>query len=756
MAVSTEKLGLEIALEGWQQFKSQMGEADKEVHGLGKAWEGLSGVAGTAASALGTVASVGLAAVAAGALAAVSGVTALAIEIGKLTLAAAPLEGIGKAFEVMSEDAGLALSDLHGASEGTISDFELMRLANVALTGAGGDLSQEFGQHLPDLLRIARSAARATGQDVGFLFQSLVTGIKRTSPMLIDNTGLQLKLGKANQTLADNLGKSVEELTSEEQQIAILNATLAAGQNMVDAFGGGSLTAAERLAQMQANVQNLKDQIGVAFLPVLNALLEPLNEIASAVGPLFIEWANNLSTALLPLVNAVLEFAKGVGLFLTEGDAFNDFFANLAQQFPELAPLLGSFMNLLDRLSGWWDEHGDEITAAVDTMFGAMSEDMMTLLSEEILPFLIQKLDEFSLWWDEHGDEIAQAIEDLATKHIPNLWSSFLNFWQIVEPILSGLANVFMLTVQLIAQIIEGDWDSVWRTAVGILAECINAMLLAIEGFFNWIAKEIMGTTMADIRQQWQDNWDMAAIILQTWVNDTGVAIASFFADLIYNFDTYWAQAQKIVADFTNDALMLIVNLFKAIYKEINDALGRFKDKITGFVNDVLLKLTEFHDYIREYVIQVIKELAEKIEDKLFGVFKVLLETWLIPIRSAFGAIRNAIKSVIEWIGRMVDVLGDIQIPSALLPGSPTPFEMGLRGIRKELDSLARMQLPAFKAALDMGAIDPVGIAAAGSRGNGRSSVMNVTNNFNLTTQSTTRPGGLAAEFDAMAFMGAR
>ena len=210
MAVS--QAALEIILQARD-------EATKTIENAGGALSSLGGIAGSIATgglAVAAGAVVGLGTAAAGA----------AASVADLAINAAPLEGIGDAFEAMSSRVGLSLDEMREAAKETIPDFELMRMANVALTGAGDDLASQFGEELPQLLEIARATAKSTGQDVGFMFESLVTGIKRTSPMLIDNTGLQLKLGEANQALADQLGKPVKELTAEEQQIALLNATL--------------------------------------------------------------------------------------------------------------------------------------------------------------------------------------------------------------------------------------------------------------------------------------------------------------------------------------------------------------------------------------------------------------------------------------------------------------------------------------------------------------------------------------------------
>ena len=56
--------------------------------------------------------------------------------------------------------------------------------------------------------------------------------------------------------------------------------------------------------------------------------------------------------------------------------------------------------------------------------------------------------------------------------------------------------------------------------------------------------------------------------------------------------------------------------------------------------------------------------------------------------RFQFGQIKKAIDSVRNAVKRLRDTLSNLKLPSWLTPGSPTPLEMGLRGINKELGNI--------------------------------------------------------------------
>ncbi len=71
-------------------------------------------------------------------------------------------------------------------------------------------------------------------------------------------------------------------------------------------------------------------------------------------------------------------------------------------------------------------------------------------------------------------------------------------------------------------------------------------------------------------------------------------------------------------------------------------------------------------------------------------------------LKGAFDGISTAIGTVIGWIDTMIEKFSNIQLPSWLTPGSPTPFELGLRGINDAMSSLNSSSLPDFNANLDI------------------------------------------------------
>lgn len=134
-------------------------------------------------------------------------------EMAKL---AGEAEGVKAAFDRLPESAKL-MNDLKDATSGTVSELDLMK-RTVQAANFGISL-----QALPDLLKFAAIRAQQTGQSVDYLVDSIITGIGRKSPLILDNLGIsavRLKEQFNGASLeAQNIGdvaQAVGRIASEE------------------------------------------------------------------------------------------------------------------------------------------------------------------------------------------------------------------------------------------------------------------------------------------------------------------------------------------------------------------------------------------------------------------------------------------------------------------------------------------------------------------------------------------------------------
>jgi hypothetical protein len=151
----------------------------------------------------------------------------------------------------MGRDAEQEFARIKAASAGLIPDNTLVEATNRAMS-LGIPI-----QHLGALIEISRAKARDMGISMTYAFDSLVTGIGRASPLMIDNLGISLKIGEANAAYARSIHKTVDQLTEQDRKMAVLNATIEAGTEALGRHNLEILTQAEKYQAFKVQGQNI-------------------------------------------------------------------------------------------------------------------------------------------------------------------------------------------------------------------------------------------------------------------------------------------------------------------------------------------------------------------------------------------------------------------------------------------------------------------------------------------------------------------
>ena len=171
-------------------------------------------------------------------------------QIGQFAIETAKLAGQADAVRVAFErlpEATKLMSQLKQATSNTVSEFDLMKAA-VKASNFQIELSQ-----LPKLLQFATLRAQQTGQSVDYLVESIIMGIGRKSPMILDNLGISLVRLREKLKGVGTESASVAQMTEVVGQIA--NEDL---QNM----SGFATNAATKIEQIAAAYTDLKVSIG--------------------------------------------------------------------------------------------------------------------------------------------------------------------------------------------------------------------------------------------------------------------------------------------------------------------------------------------------------------------------------------------------------------------------------------------------------------------------------------------------------------
>jgi len=168
-------------------------------------------------------------------------------------------------------------------------------------------VGKDFAVQLPEAMGMLSKVAAATGEDIGFLLDSLVVGVGRLSPMILDNLGIQVSLAEATERAAEMFGVEADELTKAQQQAGMMSVVLEKLRENTAAMPDVADTAAGRWAALRAQFIDLRDEIGLALLPALNAILTTLIPLVEQYAPLLAAQVARLGETVAAFVPQALD-----------------------------------------------------------------------------------------------------------------------------------------------------------------------------------------------------------------------------------------------------------------------------------------------------------------------------------------------------------------------------------------------------------------------------------------------------------------
>lgn len=287
--------------------------------------------------------------------AAAGGVAALAGTMATATMKASSLEGIQNTFYDLAD--GAKLAEMQSASLNMVLDADLMETYNRAAIA----VSKSFADDLPNAMQHMGKIVGATGEDMGYLLESYQFGIARLSPMILDNLGIQVNLAEANEAYAESIGVAVDELSKEEEQLALTQQVQELLAEKTADMGDHSDSAAVKLAQLKTMAGNLFVELGQVGLPVLTELVRPLVDLAQTYGPQASEVLERLTGVMTMVVGELQAGVDPLTVFsyvLEELGVPPDVIAT----FQKIAGAVGDFIG---KASSFAQEHGPAIQGAL-------------------------------------------------------------------------------------------------------------------------------------------------------------------------------------------------------------------------------------------------------------------------------------------------------------------------------------------------------------------------------------------------------
>lgn len=263
-------------------------------------------------------------------------------------------EGIRTAYLKLD---GTKLDDLRKSVQGTVSDMELMRNTVVAAT-----LGLEASR-MPELFAFAAKRANETGESVQFLVDSIVKGIGRKSPLILDNLGISAI------ALKEALGGvSMEAASVADVTDAVAKIARQATGDITD-LGNAELTSAQISQQFNAELDNLKVAFGNMANEVVNKATPSLTEFTKRL-TFLIDNKDIIFSVILGLghVPQISEAEKQTKSLQGAWDIFKDTLKDTPdiESIVVADPIISLMANIKELTSGPLKEYNDFIKEQVD------------------------------------------------------------------------------------------------------------------------------------------------------------------------------------------------------------------------------------------------------------------------------------------------------------------------------------------------------------------------------------------------------
>lgn len=585
--------------------------------------------------------------------AALAGVGALAGGMGAVGAA-------GLSMNKQMEDVSARLNAFTKDADKSAEILEMIRVRAAKTPFAFNEMADAAAGLLP--------AAKASGQELEFLI-SQAEILAASNPA----EGLSGAAFALREAVSGDFTSIIERFNLPRQYINQLKEEGVPAMEIVsramqevgfdaDLVGNLAETAGGRWSTFLDTLQNLAATITQPIFDIFSGGLAVVNQWLSDNEPLLTSFAQTIATTLASGIQSASAILNGlIDIFIRGEEPLGDW-------------------------SSWWEE-----LAAV--FGGPMADNIMSVV--DVFYYFNENLKEgmgplnafIEAIWDIAPQPVLDALVSLRDTILP-LITSFVS-WQdvlvalgvvvasIVLPALWGIvtaaAPVIAVGAALVGAIAlaRNAWENDWGGIQGAVSNAwaqIGPLFEVLKAIIN----EFIGNLLPEFERIWRT-------LLGVWVSELKPALMEL-----------WASFQELFAELglgTGDVSLLEI------------AVGALKMGLDGVV----------------WIVRIISPLIRAWADGVvFASGQVrLFVDGLVSLKRGAEAIIAPLQRVADKIGEMISAA--TSMPDWLIPGSPTPFEVGLRGIGAAINAMPDLSLPMPGGALAQPAPALVGASAGGS-----------------------------------------
>jgi len=424
--------------------------------------------------------------------------------------------------------------------------------------------------------------------------------------------------------------------------------------------------------------------------------------------------------ALLTLFGDNVRALKGA--LALGGDGLEGFMSLLGEFEDITGRTNEAFAEQMKSFSAQWDNFKNVGTAALITLGTIFLPVLMDFLKNGVQP-LLESLRTMNPEWLKWGLVIAGVLIVLGPAlMILGTLVTVLGF--LVSPIGLVIAAIVALGVAF-ATNTGGIRDAVMPILQQLWTWLQVSLPLAIQTLTTFWT----GTLLPALQSVW--TWVQTTVFpiitnLWTWLQvSLPLAIQTlttfWTGTLLPALQSVWTWMSTILFPF-----------FTALADFLSAVFGKAVEALAGLWQNVLLPaLRAVWSFLKVNVFPIFQAIGEYLEktlrpilDGLSGfITGTLIPIALTPLAAAFLAIEQAIKDATTWLSTMADKIRNLELPGWLTPGSPTPFEMGLRGIAAALKEVSGVGLPSFNSNLSHAGAS--GMARGGNESGGAGLITN-------------------------------
>jgi hypothetical protein len=592
-----------------------------------------------------------------------------------------------------------------------------------------------------NLTKRAADMASIFNTDVSDAFTAVQAGLRgETEPLRrygVDVSDAAVQ----SYALANGMIKAGDEMDNQTK----ITARVALIYEQTNKIAGDFVNTSDGLANsariQSARWANFKAELGTKLLPVVQTFQRLFMDIASSVlpkvlavlGPVF-EFIQRGATAFSGFVSSLMGgapfidsltvalmklFGNDIGLkFYDIAMQVQNFFQRIQELLEPVWNAISSFVSWKDILAGLGIAIASVVIPAIIGIIATLAPIIATIALVIVVVALLRKAWETD--WQGIREKAAAVwawlqvafanIKEWLAVAIPKAIQILSDFWtNTLQPAITAVYNwLSSVLIPFIVnevvpwlqenipkaiQKLSDFWTTVlWPAIQAVWGFIKDKVIPAFVDLVEWLATNIP-KAISTAKTFWEEHlkpalekvWKFIKEDLWPVFLDVAEWLGTTIPRVIATAKSFWEETLKpALTDVWSFIKTYLWPAFVDIATWLGDTIGKVITTAAGFWQDTLRPALEaVWKFINESLLPILKDLG--------GFLKDTLQFILDNISGAFKGIRDTVGWVIDKVNDFIALLNSIDLPDWLQPGSPTPFEMGLRGIAKQLQAINQL-----------------------------------------------------------------